>query len=77
MGLHGKVLVVGGAIRVASVRSCQKLPLCLIKPVPAGSKRDPPLAKAEPISNSGSASVRTYLRRGRKTCGATAVKREE
>jgi len=28
----------GGAAGVATVRSCQKLPLCLTKPVPAGSK---------------------------------------
>jgi len=55
----------GGAIGVASERSCKKLPPCLIKPVPAGSKMDLPLAKAEPISNGGSASVITYLR-GRK-----------
>ena len=33
LGLHGKVLVAGRAIGVASVRSCQKLPPCLIKPV--------------------------------------------
>ncbi|GAB0209984.1 acid sphingomyelinase-like phosphodiesterase 3b [Grus japonensis] len=32
--------------------------------MPAGSKTDPPLAKAEPISDGGSASVITYLRRG-------------
>jgi len=38
---------------VASVRSCEKLPPCLIKPVPAGSKTNPPLAKAKPISNNG------------------------
>jgi len=56
---------------VASVRSCQKLPQCLIKPVPAGSKMDPPLAKAKPISDGGSASGITYLRRGGKT---TAVR---
>jgi len=42
-----------GAIGVASVRSCEKLPQCLIKPVPAGSL----LAKAKPISNGGSTSV--------------------
>lgn len=34
--------------------------------VPAGSKRDPPLAKAEPISDSGSTSVATFLRKGKK-----------
>jgi len=73
MGLHGKVLVVGGAIGVASVRSCEKLPPCLIKPVPAGSKMDPPPPKAKPISNSGSTSVITYLRKERKK---TAVKWE-
>jgi len=51
---------------VASVRSCQKLPPCLIKPLLAGSKADPPLPKAKPISNGGSASVITYLGRGKK-----------
>jgi len=39
MGLCGKVLVAGGAIVVASVRSCEKLPVCLIKPVPVSSDR--------------------------------------
>jgi len=48
------------------VRSCKKLPLCLIKPVLAGSKTDPPLPKVKTISDSGSASVITYLRKGRK-----------
>ena len=77
VGLHGKVLVAGWAIGVASVRSCEKLPPCLIKPVPASSKMDPPLAKAKPISDGGSASVITDLRRGRKNCGETAVEKEE
>jgi len=74
---------------VASVRSCEKLPPCLIEPVscekllpcliepvPASSKTDPLLAKAKPVSDSGSASVITYLRRG-KTCSEAAVEREE
>jgi len=51
---------------VASVRRCKKLPPCLIKPVTAGSKTDLPLAKAKAISDRGSTSVITYLRRGRK-----------
>jgi len=34
--------------------------------VVAGSKRNPLLAKAKPISEGGSASVITYLRKGRK-----------
>ena len=51
---------------MSSVRSCKKLPLDLIKPVLAGSKTDPPLAKAKPISNGGSTSGITYLRKGRK-----------
>jgi len=51
---------------VASVRSCQKLRPCLIKPVPDGSKMDLTLDKAKPISDSGSASVITYLRKGKK-----------
>jgi len=48
---------------MASVRSCWKLPLCLMEPVPAGSKRDPLLGKAKPISNGGSTSEITYLKR--------------
>lgn len=43
------------------MRSCQKLPPCLIEPMPAGSKTDPPMAKAEPISDDGSTSGITYL----------------
>jgi len=63
---------------VASVRSCEKLPPCLIKPVPASSKMDRLLAKAKPIRDGGSTSGITYLRRGRKiNCGEMAVEREE
>ncbi|GAB0183645.1 AN1-type zinc finger protein 5-like [Grus japonensis] len=35
--------------------------------MPAGSKMDPPLAKAEPISDGGSTSGITELRKGKKT----------
>jgi len=48
------------------VRTCQKLPPCLTEPMPASSKMDLLLAKAEPISDSGSASGITCLRRGKK-----------
>ena len=51
---------------MASVRSCEKLAPGLTKPVPASSEMNPPLAKAEPISDGGSASGITELRRGRK-----------
>ena len=61
------------AIGVASVRSCKKLPPCLIKPGPASSKTDPLLPKAKPISNGGSASVIKYLKKGRKNCNVTSV----
>jgi len=44
-----------GATEVASVRSCQKLPLCPMEPVPAGSKMDSLLAKAEPTTVGGRA----------------------
>ena len=46
-----------GAIRVASVRRCGKLPAYLIKPVPASSKTDPPLPRAKSVSDGGSAFV--------------------
>jgi len=63
---------------VASVRSCEKLPPCLINPMPASSKMDPPLPKAKPISDGGSASVITHLRsRKKKNCSEMAVEREE
>jgi len=55
------------AIGVASVRSCEKLPPSLKKPVPDGSKMDLPLAKLKAISDSGSSSGIAYLRKGRKT----------
>ena len=55
-----------GVKGVASVRSCWKLPPCLTEPMPAGSKMDPLLAKAEPISDGGHASRIMYLRRGEK-----------
>jgi len=58
-----------GATGVASVRSCWKLPLCLMELMPGGSKMDPLLAKAETISNSGSASMITYLRRKKISSG--------
>jgi len=61
---------------VASVRSCENLPPCVTEPMPAGSKMDPLLAKAKPISDGGSTSVISYLRRG-KNCGEIAVKRDE
>lgn len=50
----------------ASVRSCYKFPPCSIEPVMVTSKMDPLLAKSEPISDSGSSSVITYLRRKEK-----------
>ena len=55
---------------MASVRRHQKLPPCQTETETAGSKTDPLLAKAEPISNVGSASVTTYLRKGKKCCAA-------
>ena len=54
---------------MVSVRSCWKLPLCPTEPVLASSKTDLLLAKAKPISDSGSSSGITYLRREK-----TAVK---
>lgn len=59
-GFHGKVLVEGRLW--ASGRTCQKIPQCSTEPVTASSKTHPPLAKAEPVSDGGSASVMTYLR---------------
>ena len=63
------------------MRSYEKLPPCPIEPAPAGSSTDPPLAKAEPISGSGSTSGVTYFKEGEKTktktCAAAAGERSE
>ncbi|CAM9657415.1 unnamed protein product, partial [Bubo scandiacus] len=40
----------------------QQLPPCPMEPMPAGSKMDPLLAKAEPISHGGSTSGIMYLK---------------
>jgi len=56
-----------GAARAASVGSCWKLPPCPTEPVPFSSKTDLLLAKTMPISDGGSNSVVTYLRKGEKT----------
>jgi len=55
-----------GSAGVVSVRSCQKLPLCLMEPMPSCSKTDLLLAKAKPIYEGGSAFGITYLRWGKK-----------
>lgn len=65
-GLHGKVLAaVGGATGPASEKSCWTLPPCLTEPMPAASKMDLQLAKAEPTRDCNSSSVITHLRRGK------------
>lgn len=47
---------------------CEKLPPCP-EPMPARSKMDPLLAKAQHIRNGGSATGMMYLRRRRKIAG--------
>ena len=54
---------------------CEKLPPCLIKPVPAGSKTDPLLPKAEPISDGGNTSGITYLKGEEKAAGNSSQER--
>jgi len=49
---------------------CKKL-LCLIEPIPAGSKKDLLLAKAELISDGLSTSVITYFRKEEKLCNCS------
>ena len=63
----------GGAYRGGFCEKLEKLPPCLIQPVPAGSKTDTLLAKATPTSNGGSASGIMYLRKGRKKTAEMAV----
>ena len=62
---------------MVAVRRCQKLPPYDAETMPASSKTDPLLAKAEPISDGGSASGMTYLRKREKTCTVAAGERSE
>lgn len=50
---------------MAFVRREQELSLCWTVPVPASSKRPPPLTKTEPISNIVDAFEIAYLRKGK------------
>lgn len=59
------------------MRSCWKLSLGPIEPVPAGFREDVLLAQAEPVSDCGSAFGGTDLRREEKTCTAAAGERSE
>ena len=67
LDLCDKVLVAVGVYRCGF---CNKLlevsPLFEREPIPARSKTDPLLAKAEPISDSGNTSVIIFLRREKK-----------
>lgn len=61
---------------VLVLRRCKKLPPCRMQPLPAGSKMDLPLAKAEPINNSGGTTEKTCLRMGKNGCTTTASREE-
>lgn len=69
----------GGGTGVASVGSFPKFqfPPCPTEPIPASSKMDPPLAKAEPIINAGSTSGIMDLRRDERKYCTTVSGREE
>ncbi|PKU27945.1 hypothetical protein llap_21751 [Limosa lapponica baueri] len=54
---------------MASVRSDQGLTMCQTEVVPTSSKMDLPLAKVEPISKAGDASVKAYFRKGKTLSG--------
>lgn len=54
-----------GVAGTAYGRRHRKISPCLIELMSASWKTDPPLARAEPISNIGNGSVTTYLRRGK------------
>lgn len=54
-----------------------KVSLCLTEPMSASSKTGMPRAKAEPIRDGDSASLTTYLRRGKHYCAKAIVARDE
>lgn len=52
-----------GCYKEASVRKCQKLPLCSTELIPASCRMDPTLTKPKPISDDGGTSEIKFLRR--------------
>lgn len=60
---------IGGATGMAFLRSCQKLPPYPREPMPASSRMNPPLSKAEPIRAGGSASGTTDFKERQKNPG--------
>lgn len=72
----GQGFVRGEGYRGAtSVRSCWKLPLCQIEPMPAGSKTHSLLLRTEPTSDGDSPSVIVHLRRDKKKTALLQPKR--
>lgn len=70
-GFHSQALVAAGVgTGVASVKSCQNLPLCPVQPVAGVPMMTPPL-KAGQFRNGGNTSVTTYSRRRRTITTAT------
>lgn len=60
---------------VASERRHQEPPLFQTEPVPVGSKLDPLLPKAEPISEAGDTSVTINLRKSKNHCAGAVRER--
>lgn len=58
---------------MVSARSCKKVSLCLTETLSDRSKTSTPLAKVEPIRDGDSASLITYLRRGKCYCAKAVV----
>lgn len=63
IGLMWQGFVRGEATEVASVSRFQKLSQVNYETVPASSKRDPPLSRGKPISDTGCAFVTGDLRK--------------
>lgn len=76
-GLHDQILVAVRAAVVAFVRRHQKLSLYWTEPVPAGSKTDPLLPKADPNSDAGGTLLITYFRMGKKWCAGAVRERNK
>lgn len=64
LGLHAKVLAAREDAGLSSVRRAQQLLHIISEPVPAGSKKDPMIAKADPMNYPVNDAVRAYLRKG-------------
>lgn len=77
LGFHGKIFAGRGASGVTTLRRHKKLPPHQAKPVPAASRTDLLVVRAETINDLGSTHLNIYLRKCKKCCATATEEKSE